>query len=156
MKAARHRIGLVPYMVLALALGAGRSADAQIGLQSRVAEVALVARSLPQGAISEVEPAREIGRAGTIVEASVVMRWIANTGHRLVVRGGSRASRIWVQDVNGKYQELTAGSPVTVARDPHGLGERERAVRYRMEVGGSEALTARLPVHYEIAVNPAI
>jgi hypothetical protein len=133
-----------------------QAAQAQVGIRSGSAQLTLIARSAPHASIRTVEPARQIGRSGTLVEASTLVRWSANTGHRLLVRGGAPASRIWVQDLNGVYQELTGASSVTVARHQHGGGQWERQVRYRVEASGNGELAGPLQVQYEIAVNPAI
>lgn len=153
---ATGQISLVQSLVLILLFGLAQTAAAQVGSKSGVAQVTLMARSLPQGSIRDIAPTRQIGRIGTIVEVSTVVRWSANTGYRLMVRSGIPALRIWVQGVNGDYQELTGGSSVTVARDQHGAGQWEREVRYRVEVSENGELTGPLPVRYEIAVNPAI
>jgi hypothetical protein len=63
------------------------------------------------------------------------------------------ASHIWVRGVNGEFQELTAGSSVTVARGMHGAGEWDREVQYRIESAGD---LNSLPVRYEIALNPQL
>ena len=152
---ARQRISPVHALVILLLLGMTQAAHAQVGIRSGVAQVSLTARSLPQVSIPAVEPARQISRSGTLVEASTTVRWNANAGSRLMVRGGTSTNRIWVQDVNGEYQELTGAAPVTVARDRNGAGQREREVRYRVEVRENSELATPLPVLYEIAINPA-
>lgn len=64
---------------------------------------------------------------GSVRETSVAVRLSANTGYQLIVRGtGSPTSRVWVRATNGEFQELTAGSSVTVARDAHNAGRWER------------------------------
>jgi hypothetical protein len=140
---------------LILVLGSSPVA-AQVGLQSGVAQVALIARTAPGGSIRAVEPPRQTGRAGRIVEASAVVQWSANTGYRLLVRGGVPTYRVWVQDLNGEYQELTGAASVTVARGQHGAGQWERVVRYRIELPENAELTGPLPLRYEIAINPSI
>jgi hypothetical protein len=130
-------------------------AVAQIGIQSGVARVTLVARSEPHGSIQAVAPARQTTAFGGIVGGSMLVRFSANSGYRLVVRStGAPGSRVWVQDVNGAYHELTNGSAITVARDNHCAGASEREVHYRMEP--SEGPSAEIPVRYELAINPSI
>jgi hypothetical protein len=63
------------------------------------------------------------------------------------------ASRIWVRGVNGDFQELTAGSSVTVGRGTHAAGQWEREVQYRIESAGE---LNSLPVRYEMAINPQL
>jgi hypothetical protein len=131
--------------------------EAQIGLTSGMAQVALVARIAPRGSIQGVSAQRETGRVGTMREASVTVRMSANTGYQLVVKGtGASTSRIWVRAANGEFQELTAGSSVTVAQDTHCAGQWEREVRYRIEAQDAAGDLTVLPVRYEIAINPVI
>jgi hypothetical protein len=87
-----------------------------------------------------------------------MVRMSANTGYQLVARGtGAASSRIWVRAASGEFQELTAGSSVTVARDTHCAGQWEREVRYRIEGSDSnDDGSLALPVRYEIAINPTM
>jgi hypothetical protein len=122
-----------------------------------MAQVTLVARIAPRGAIQMAGRTRETNRAGVIREASAVVRLSANTGYRLLVRGtGSPKSRIWVRDADGKFQELTAGSSVTVAHTARAAGQCEREVHYRIEMTESGAPLTPLPVRYEMAINPSL
>jgi hypothetical protein len=155
-KPASRKIHLVHSLVGLLLVAPAQTVDAQQGIRSGVAQVTLIARSAPQGSIRAVEPARQIGRNGTIIEATMVVRLSANTGYRLIVRGGLPAPRIWVRDVKGVYQELTGASAVTVGRRQHGAGEWEGEVRYRVETSGKRELSEPLPVRYELAIDPTI
>lgn len=129
-------------------------AESQVGISSGVAQIALVAHVAPRGSILDVSAGRETGRVGAVREASVTVRVAANTGYQLVVRRTAvTASRIWVRGVNGEFQELTAGSSVTVARGTHAAGQWDRAVHYRLESAGD---LNSLPVRYEIAINPKL
>ena len=131
-------------------------ARAQVGLTSGMAQVALVARSAPHGAIQGVSSQRETGRVGLVREASVTVRVSANTGYQLVVRGtGVPNSRIWVRAASGEFQELTAGSSVMVARGARAAGQWEREVSYRIESAAEDG-PVELPVRYEIVVSPTI
>jgi hypothetical protein len=71
----------------------------------------------------------------------------------VVRRTAGAASRIWVRGVNGEFQELTAGSSVTVARGTHAVGQWDREVQYRIESAGD---LNSLPVRYEIALSPQL
>lgn len=155
MKSAPRTINLV-HALTGLLLVLPQTAEAQQGIRSGLAQVTLIAHSAPQGSIRAVEPARQISRNGTIIEATMMVRLSANTGYRLAVRGGAPGKRIWVRDVNGAYQELTGASAVTVARHQRGAGEWEREVRYRVEVSGNDELSELLPVRYDLALDPAI
>lgn len=139
-------------------LATPRVAESQVGLTSGMAQVALVARIAPRGSIQGVGPQRETGQAGSVRESSVTVRFSSNTGYRLMVRtSGAPTSRIWVRAANGEFQELTAGSSVTVARDAHCAGQWEREVRYRTDSGEqSGGGLGELPVRYEIAINPTL
>jgi hypothetical protein len=157
--AARQLIGTLRTLAtISVALfGRTQGVEAQIGLTSGMAQVALVARIAPRGSIQGVSGQRETGRVGTIREASVTVRMSANTGYQLMVKGtGTSTSRVWVQATTGEFQELTAGSSVTVARDTHCAGQWEREVHYRIEAPESSADQTVLPVRYEIAINPVI
>ena len=129
-------------------------AQSQVGISSGVTQIALVAHIAPHGSIQGVSAERETGRVGSVREASVMVRVAANTGYQLVVRGtAAAASRIWVRGVNGEFQELTAGSSVTVARGTHAAGQWDREVQYRIESAGD---LNSLPVRYEIAMDPTL
>ena len=129
-------------------------AERQVGISSGVAQIALVAHIAPRGSIQGVSAERETGRMGSVREASVMVRVAANTGYQLVVRGiPVAASRIWVRGVNGEFQELTAGSSVTVAHGTHVAGQWDREVQYRIESAGD---LNSLPVRYEIAIDPTL
>ena len=144
------RFGLI---LVSLALP--RDLQGQVGLTSGIAQVTLMARVAPRGAIQAVSPEQETATSGSIRESSVTVRLAANTGYQLIVRAtATPASRTWVRGANGEFQELKAGSAVVVARDPRGGGQWERSVHYRIEASGSE--TPALPVRYEIAIAPTI
>jgi hypothetical protein len=129
-------------------------AESQVGITSGMAQIALVAHIAPRGSIQAVSAEQETARTGTVREASVMVRVAANTGYQLVVRGTAvAASRLWVRGVNGEFQELIAGSSVTVARGMHAAGEWDREVQYRIESAGD---LSSLPVRYEIALNPQL
>jgi hypothetical protein len=156
---ARRQVISLTSRTLALLLGSvltSQQAAAQVGLTSGMAQVALVARIAPRGSIQGVGAQRETGRTASVREVSVMVRMSANTGYQLLVRGTTTpTSRIWVRAANGAFQELTAGSSVTVARDTHCAGQWEREVRYRIETIDSDNTELRpLPVRYEVAINP--
>ena len=141
-------------VALGIVLALPGVAQSQVGIRSGVAQIALVAHIAPRGSIQGVSAERETGRMGSVREASVMVRVAANTGYQLVVRGtAAAASRIWVRGVNGEFQELTAGSSVTVARGTQTAGEWDREVQYRIESAGD---LNTLPVRYEIAINPTL
>jgi hypothetical protein len=54
--------------------------------------------------------------------------------------------------VTGEFQELAAGSSVTVARATHCAGQWEREVEFRIELGEAN----RLPARYQIAFSPQL
>lgn len=135
-------------------LATPRVAESQVGLVSGLTQVTLVAQIAPRGSIQDVSAGRETGRIGSVREASVMVRGAANTGYQLMVRGTAfTTSRIWVRGVNGEFQELSAGSSVTVARGTHATGQWEREVQYRIESAGD---LNSPPVRYEIALNPQL
>jgi hypothetical protein len=141
-------------LTLAVVLPLPRVAQSQVGITSRLTQVALVAHVAPRGSIQAVSATRETGRVGGLRATSATVSISANTGYRLVVRAaGVPTSRIWVRAVSGEFQELTAGSSITVARGAHTAGQTEREVQYRLESAGSET---SLPVRYEIAISPQL
>lgn len=153
MVAARRILGqaLVTFGAI---LGLPGVAQGQVGITSGLTQVALVAHVAPRGSIQGVSAERETSRMGALREASVTVRMSANTGYRLIVRSaGASTSRIWVRSVTGEFQELTAGSSVTVARGAHTAGQSEREIQYRIESGGN---SNSLPVRYEIAISPQL
>jgi hypothetical protein len=148
----RARVRILAALGVVLALPG--VAESQVGITSGVTQIALVAHVAARGSIQEVSAERETGRIGSVREASVTVRVAANTGYQLVVRGTAQTtSRIWVRGVNGEFQELTAGSSVTVARGAHAAGQWEREVQFRIESAGD---LNNLPVRYEIVVNPTL
>lgn len=161
MGTARQVVSLTRPMLVMIGIGAFASssvAEAQVGLTSGMAQVALVARIPPRGSIEQVSSHRQTAATGTMREFSVTVRLSANTGYRLIVRGmGVPTSPIWVRSADGTYQELRSGTSVTVARDSHCAGQWQREVRYRTEVTDSGDENPRaLPVRYEIAIDPTL
>jgi hypothetical protein len=146
--------GLALLLSWTAALASPGALQAQVGLTSGVARILLVAHVAPRGSIQNVSAERETSRMGSVREASVTVSVAANTGYQLVVRGTAvTTSRIWVRGVNGEFQELTAGSSVTVGRGTHAAGQWEREVQYRIESAGE---LNSLPVRYEMAINPQL
>jgi hypothetical protein len=137
--------------------------QAQVGLASGVAQIALIARVSPRASINGVGLARETARRGSVSEATVKVRLSANTGYRLVVVGtapasssAEPASRLWVRAENGRFVELRSGVAVTVIRGHHTAGEWEPEVSYRSEASESVEGPHLLPVRYEVRIDPAI
>ncbi len=120
-----------------------------MGLGSRPAQVALVARVAPGASIRSVMPGHQGSRNGSVQERSVLIAYTVNSGYRLVVRGlpGYRGAaeagvRISVQAASGQFEELGPKMAVTVSSELHGVGEQEREVLIRVEsdTGGHGAL----------------
>lgn len=146
-----------------LGLAAPRGLEAQVGLASRVARVALEVRVPSRASIDQIGSPIEITRPGGLREGTVKVRLSANTGYRLVVVGtapassnGEPSSRLWVRAVDGHFEEIRLESAVTVARDHHVAGESEREVTYRSEASESGEGPHLLPVRYEFRIDPAI
>jgi hypothetical protein len=150
------RLIAITARLTATLMGLPTAAEAQVGLTSGMAQVALVAYSAPRGSIQGVRQPRELARVGAVSEGSVLVRLSANTGYQLIVRKtGSTTSRIWVRTSTGDFQELTIGSAVIVARGMRAEGECE--IRYRIESSDTaDIATQSLPVRYEIAINPTL
>jgi hypothetical protein len=148
--------------VLALWLGVFTSPavlQAQAGLTSGVAQVALHARVAPHGSIRLLGPARERSRSGSVREVSASLLVVSNTGYRLTVRRATgTSSRIWVRNDAGEFQALVAGSSVIVARGSRVPGGSVREVLYRIESARMETgeLSEAVPAWYELAIDPTI
>jgi hypothetical protein len=135
---------------------------AQVGLSSGPAQVLLVARSLPRGAVDSIGAASERRSTNILREVSVPVRISANTPYRLMaIRtdvGNPDPKRVWVRDDKGDYQLLESHSPIPVARGRHASGARELEVLYRLEVRDVDGVATGsfLPVRYELAINPQL
>jgi len=144
-----------------LAVAAPAALQAQVGLASGSARIALIARVAPGASINGVSLARETARQGTLKEGTVKVRLSANTGYRLVVVGtapvssnAEPASRLWVRAENGRFEELKSGAAVTVVRGHHADAGSEPEVSFRSETSASDSQV--LPVRYEVRVDPTI
>jgi hypothetical protein len=135
---------------------------AQVGLPSGTAQVVLIARSAPRGAVDSIGAPSERLSSGSFREVSVPVRLSANTPFRLmairadVAKPGS--GRVWVRDEKGEFQLLDRHSAVSVARGRKASGARELEVLYRLEVCDLEGVAPGpfIPVRYELAINPQL
>ncbi len=146
-----------------LAVAGPATIQAQVGLASGAAQIALIARVSPGASITGVSHTRETARRGTLREGTVRVRLSANTGYRLVVVGtapvsspAEPASRLWVRDENGRFEELRSGAAVTVVRGHHLGGGWEPEVSFRSEASESGEVPHVLPVRYEVRIDPTI
>jgi hypothetical protein len=139
-----------------LALAGGAELQAQVGISSRVSQVALIARVAPSASIRQEGPLVLRGTYGGSKELSVKLQLSANAGYRLVALATAPTSGapLLVLDALGEYRELTPGIAVTVARDHRGRGEWLGEVRFRSQA--AEVDGKALPVRYEIRVDPSI
>ena len=129
--------------------------QAQVGLTSGVAQVTLLARRSPQGALS-VGATRVVSRDGSVRETTATVRISANSGYWLAVRRSPAAdARIWVRSIDGSFQELTRYTAVTVDRGAHTGGEQEREVQFRVQGPSSDRETP-LPVFYDLIMSPTL
>ena len=159
-------LGLMACRLAALGVlaAAGPAAlQAQIGLASGGAQIALIARVPLRASINVVGPAPETARRSVMSEGTVKLRLSANNGYRLVVVGtdpvrssAGPASRLWVRAENGRFEELKSGAVVTVVRGRHTAGEWEPEVSFRREAFGSIEGSDVLPVRYEVRIDPVI
>jgi hypothetical protein len=149
---------------VAVVFASAQRADAQVGLVSRESRVALVAHVPAVASIRDVGALRVLRAQGSVQEAKVTLRIASNGGYRLLVLGTPnsteslqrKSGRIWVQGLDGSFQELKENSPVTVSHDRRHAGEWERDIVYRFETSGPADGIPSLPVRYEIAVNPSL
>jgi hypothetical protein len=143
-------------LVVAGSLALAGSVEAQVGISSGAAPVTLVANAPLQGSLEGLVIQPGIGLPNQEHSGTITLRVSANSGYRLVVRGGGELppdARIWVRSVSGEFQEVMQGSSVVVADDAHPAGIEERRVEYRIQGAGDETV---LPVRYELQINPAI
>jgi hypothetical protein len=142
--------------LLTWALILPRSAEGQVGLVSRVAQVTLVAHAVPGGRLPSLGQIRQI-RHGGVRETAALVRFSTNAGYRLVVkRLGRTGSRLWVKSASGEYQELTANAPVTVVLQPRGSGEEECEIRFREDdLERGEPAAAPL-IRYDLVMSPTL
>ena len=151
---------LVALTILAVAPSA---LQAQVGLTSGSTRITLIARVAPRASINGVSPAQETARRGALSEGTVKVRMAANTGYRLVVVGTApvssndqSVSRVWVRAENGRFEELKAGTAVTVVRGHHADAASEPEVSFRSERSASGEGSQALPVRYEVRIDPTI
>jgi hypothetical protein len=150
----------VALLVLLLAAAGPVAAQAQVGLTSAPVKVALIARSSPRATVSGVSAFRETARTGTSTEGTVTVRLSVNTGYRLVVVGTDPesnrvpGSRVWVRAENGRFEEISSGTRVTVLRGPRATAQPE--VKFRTEPADPSQASSVLPVRYELLIDPAI
>ena len=144
-------------LVLGVLLAMPQAVEAQGGISSGIAQVALVARALPSGSVRSVSGERVTGRIGSLRESAVTLETTSNNGYSLVVRGAAQlgAASVWVRALDGQFQELKSGASVTVAQELHGAGHLERQVQYRIDSSVGNG-SAALPVYYELRINPTI
>lgn len=152
--------GLVAFGIMA---AAGPAAlQAQVGLASGTARIALIVRVPPRASISGVSPAQETARQGTLSEGTVKVHLSANTAYRLVavstqpVGSAAGQSRLWVRAENGRFEELKSGAAVTVTRGHSSDGQSEPEMSFRSENSASAEVSQALPVRYEVRVDPTI
>ena len=133
--------------------------QAQVGLTSGVAQVALHAHVAPHGSLQLVTPTRERSRSGPVREVATSLRVTANTGYRLTVRRAQgTTARIWIRNATGEFQALTGDSSVMVARDSGSRGDSVREVLSRIETTGTAPAESSdaVPVWYELAIEPTM
>ena len=146
-----------------LAVAGPTTAEAQIGLTSGGAQIVMTARVGPGVSINGVSEIQETVRQGTLSEVTVKLRLSPNTGYRVVAVGTAQvsskaqpASRLWVRAENGRFEEVSSGTAVTVVRGRHAVAGREPEVSFRSEASESVAGSNVLPVRYEIRIDPTI
>ena len=143
-------------MVVGGSLALAGSVEAQVGISSSAVPVTLIARAPLQGSLEGLVIQPGIGLPDQKHSGTITLRVSANSGYRLVVRGGGEFppdARLWVRSVSGEFEEVMEGSSVVVADDAHPAGIEERRVEYQIHGAGDETA---LPVRYELQINPAI
>jgi len=153
---ARRSIGRLLTIVALLGLASAPVLEAQVGLSSRTAQVALVARVPVRASMPGVSSVLQTPRKDRVSEGSVMVRFTANTTYRLLVRGTElhSGSRVWVRSARGDYTEVKAGQSVTVLHGGDNGGPSESEVSYRIE--SAKDGVQDLPLRYEVVVDPSI
>ena len=139
-----------------MGLASAPGLKAQVGISSGIAQVNLVARVPLRASMPGVSSVRDTAGKGRVSEGSVMVKFLANTTYRLVVRGTDlhTGSRVWVRSGSGDYTEVKAGQSVTVGRGGETGEPAERKVSYRIE--SSEEGVQPLPLRYDVVVDPSI
>jgi hypothetical protein len=153
---ARWSVGRLLTLVTLLGLGSAPRLQAQIGLSSGTAQVALMAHVPVRASIPGVSSVLQTSRKDRVSEGSVMVRFTANTTYRLLVRGTDlhSNSRVWVRSGPGDYTEVKAGQSVTLVHGEATGGLSEREVSYRIE--SAEEGVPGLPLRYEVVIDPSI
>ena len=129
----------------------GVDLQAQVGIASRVTQVALVVRAASHANLPHVSH-RTIGRRADLSEAAVRIHVPASSGYRVVARStAGTMSQVWVRVADDQYQELTPGAAVTLPGG--GRGGSEREVRYLTD---GSASPAEVPVRFDLVIDPVI
>jgi hypothetical protein len=152
---ARWSVGRLLTTVTLLGVASAPGVEAQVGLSSRTAQVALVAHVPVRASMPGVSSVLQTSQ-DRVSEGSVKVRFTANTTYRLLVRGTDlhSSSRVWVRSGPGDYTEVKAGQSVTVAHGEATAGPSEREVSYRIE--SAEQVVPGLPLRYEVIIDPSI
>ncbi len=137
--------------------------QAQVGLASGAASIALIARVPPRASIDGVSAARKPARRGNLREETVRVRLSVNTPYRLMVLGtapanaeATNAATLWVRAESGRFEEVRPGVAVTIVRGRHAATEREPEVTFRSYGTDSVETTRCIPVRYELRIDPTI
>ena len=158
-------VGMIGRRLVALGILAvtPSALQAQVGLASGAADIALIVRVAPRASISGVSSTEEPVRRDNLREETVKVRLAANTSYRLMVVGtappsskAEPAPRLWVRSEKGSFEELRSGAAVTVLRGRHAVAGWEPEVSFRREGSKSVDRPQVLPVRYEVRIDPTI
>jgi hypothetical protein len=151
----RWSVGRLLTTVTLLGVASAPELEAQVGLSSPTAQVALVARVPVRASMPGVSSVLQTSQA-RVSEGSVMVRFTANTTYRLLVRGTDlhSSSRVWVRSGPGDYMEVKPGQSVTVVHGEATAGTSEREVSYRIE--SAEEGVPGLPLRYEVVIDPSL
>jgi hypothetical protein len=153
---ARWSVGRLLTTVTLLGVASTPGVEAQVGLSSHTAQIALVARVPLRASMPGMSSLLQTSRKDRVSEGSVMVRFTANTTYRLLVRGTDlhSSSRVWVRSGPGDYTEVKAGQSVTLVHGEATGGPSEREVSYRIE--SDEEGVPGLPLRYEVVIEPSI
>ncbi len=137
----------------------------QGSLTSAVSQIRLSATMLPTARLGG--SSRIVGwhRSDSGDEGMANLAVLPNAAYRLVVYRVDRAKpaavetlrRIWVEAVDGTFEEVRVGMPVVIRRSGVTPGLEAARLRVRADTAGaSGASPAGLPLRYEIQIQPTL
>jgi hypothetical protein len=163
--------GCTMYRLIGSATAAALLATARLAAQteqgsltSAVSQVQLSATMLPTARLYGSSRAVGWHRSGSADEGMTTLAVLPNAAYRLAVYRVDReapvaaeTSRIWVEGVDGRLEEVRVGMPVVLRRSGATHGMEAVRLRVRADFAGSSGPSPTdLPLRYEIQVQPTL